>query len=220
MHMKPSFITFTGADENTDIERMRELSVQYPIEWGILFSHKLQGGVDFRYPGLYYVERFIKSGLNLSAHLCGKYARGAIEGEGENGALLNSLYHDDGIDLAVFNRIQINHGSPSAYAAGKYAWQHNARVILQTREQSYPTEKNVDWLYDASGGRGKTPEAWPAYPNRLVGFAGGMNPDNVAESLDNIAASGPYWIDMESGVRTDGWFDLDKVARVCEKVYN
>lgn len=25
-----------------------------------------------------------------------------------------------------------------------------------------------------------------------------------------------YWIDMESGVRTDDWFDLDKVVKVLQ----
>ena len=32
---------------------------------------------------------------------------------------------------------------------------------------------------------------------------------------------GEFWIDMESGVRTDDWFDLDKVRRVlaiCNEV--
>ena len=29
-----------------------------------------------------------------------------------------------------------------------------------------------------------------------------------------------YWIDMESGVRTDGLFDLEKCERVCRLVYN
>ena len=27
---------------------------------------------------------------------------------------------------------------------------------------------------------------------------------------------GDFWIDMESGVRTDDWFDLDKVTKVLE----
>jgi hypothetical protein len=34
---------------------------------------------------------------------------------------------------------------------------------------------------------------------------------------------GDFWIDMESGVRTDDWFDIDKVRRVleiCEPIIN
>ncbi|GAA4256618.1 hypothetical protein HLK65_28415 [Azospirillum formosense] len=41
----------------------------------------------------------------------------------------------------------------------------------------------------------------------------------MGEVLTQIAATEPYWIDMESGVRTDDWLDLDKVEAVCRAVY-
>ena len=47
---KPEFITFTGADDHTDVRDMVALSKLYPIEWGILFSISRQG-TDPRYPG-------------------------------------------------------------------------------------------------------------------------------------------------------------------------
>ena len=46
---RPAFITFTGADELTDVDEMVALARQYPIEWGVLFSPKLTGA-DPRYP--------------------------------------------------------------------------------------------------------------------------------------------------------------------------
>ena len=55
--------------------------------------------------------------------------------------------------------------------------------------------------------------------------AGGFNPENVADKLHYLLTNdevGDFWIDMESGVRTeDDWFDLDKVRRVlaiCNEV--
>ena len=57
-----------------------------------------------------------------------------------------------------------------------------------------------------------------------VGYAGGFNPENVADKLHYLLTNdevGDFWIDMESGVRTDDWFDLDKVRRVlaiCNEV--
>ena len=54
--------------------------------------------------------------------------------------------------------------------------------------------------------------------------AGGFNPENVADKLRYLLTNdevGDFWIDMESGVRTDDWFDLDKVRRVlaiCNEV--
>jgi phosphoribosylanthranilate isomerase len=50
------------------------------------------------------------------------------------------------------------------------------------------------------------------------GFAGGIGPDNVKRVIREISAKvdAPFWIDMESGVRTDDRFDLNKVRRVLE----
>ncbi len=84
----------------------------------------------------------------------------------------------------------------------------------------------VSWLFDRSGGRGVVAERLPVH-NRLLelaGFAGGIGPDNVMDVIRQINAAsspvlGPYWIDMESGVRTDDRFDLGKVESVLEQVY-
>ena len=72
-------------------------------------------------------------------------------------------------------------------------------------------------LLDASGGLGiDTPIV--LYPsNGKIGYAGGINEGNVATKLEYLlrnVRTGDFWIDMESGVRTDDWFDLDKVRRV------
>ena len=75
-------------------------------------------------------------------------------------------------------------------------------------------------LFDTSGGKGLHPIAFPEYPGHFCGYAGGIGPRNVLHTLDAInAPSDNYWIDMESGVRSDGWFDLEKVKQVCEWVY-
>ena len=74
-------------------------------------------------------------------------------------------------------------------------------------------------LLDASGGRGiDTPiDVFPT--SRKIGYAGGLNPENIADKLSFLMENvkiGRFWIDMESGVRTNDWFDLDKVVRVLE----
>lgn len=73
-------------------------------------------------------------------------------------------------------------------------------------------------LLDASGGRGIDTPIEVLKGNYKVGYAGGMNPDNVGEKLSYLMENvdGDFWIDMESGVRTDDWFDLDKVRKVLE----
>ena len=58
----------------------------------------------------------------------------------------------------------------------------------------------------------------------FCGYAGGLNPDTIGDALAAIAArvpdGQPYWIDMESGVRTDDRFDLDKCERVLIQAYD
>ena len=96
----------------------------------------------------------------------------------------------------------------------------------QLFEQCYINSgEHIAILLDKSGGLGiDTPIGFPPYAHRVhVGFAGGINPDNVIDKMNIITTSslvGKFWIDMESGVRTDDRFDLDKVEDVCKKVYD
>ena len=55
----------------------------------------------------------------------------------------------------------------------------------------------------------------------LHGYAGGLGPDNIESELQRIAAAAgdaPFWIDMETRVRSDNdeQFDLNKVRRCLE----
>lgn len=204
---KPDFITFTGADDWTDVDGMRALAQRYPIEWGVLFSHSRQG-IDPRYPreGL---SRICRSGLLLAAHLCGSYARLVMAGEEP------SFPYDNGF----FDRIQVNHPAPSVSALAAFQAGRGAQIIAQCRGEAFPAETSIGWLFDASGGRGVAPSVWPPHPGRLVGYAGGICPDNVTQVIADIGATAPYWLDMESGVRTDDRFDLGLCERVCQEVY-
>lgn len=220
--LPPSFITFTGADNLTDHTKMERLSALYPIEWGILFSPERQN-IDPRYPGGEAVSRLAWAvqlnrkaepvgGLRLAAHLCGRYSRLIMDG--------GSIAKIIPVDLGVFTRIQINHREPIVDRINDFRRAWGPRCIAQWRGNTFPRDTSVDWLFDRSGGKGQAPTFWPPYPGRLVGYAGGIGPGNVAEVIANIAATGPYWIDMETGVRTaDNCFDLDLCRQVCEIVY-
>lgn len=230
MTSPPKFITFTGADEHTDVARMLALSSRYPIEWGILFSPQRQGAG--RYPPMHWVEelRVRGHGLRFAAHLCGGYARDAIVGMLELG--IDKRLH---MFLAACERVQINTASPNLNIAGVAEWaaKNRLRVIFQTRT-TFPDDPRVDWLFDASGGRGVTPHAWPSpgptleSEKRMKGYAGGIRPETVAGIVkligsdcgDGCGADDNYYLDMESGVRdADDRFSLDKVEAVCVAVY-
>lgn len=211
---KPAFITFTGADDPKDIPGMLELSRLYPIEWGILFSPKKQGSP--RYPSIEFVRELCRHAhnLRLSAHLCGAYSRQVCEG-GTCGMEEPLSEHFQRVQLNTTGEVDLAHVA---------AWAEDLAVmpILQCREE-FPKSTDVLWLFDASGGRGLSPASWPdpgAGPNP-VGYAGGLNPSNVAAAVDDIGTKAShYWIDMETGVRDEhDRFDLSKCRAVCEAVY-
>lgn len=206
----PDFITFTGADDRTCVNWMRNLSLRFPIEWGVLFSPSRQG-TDQRHPGGDKQSELAWSGLRLAAHLCGGHAR-YVMGEGEKTRIP--------VDLGYWQRVQVNHATPDASRIAKFCHSWGTKGIGQSRGVSFPADAGVEWLFDTSAGRGAAPTAWPSHPGvGRVGYAGGINPSNVLDVLRAINSSGPYWIDMETGVRTDDWFDLDKCEQVCRLVY-
>lgn len=205
---KPKFITFTGADDHTDIDRMVELSSRYPIEWGILFSPKRQG--QGRYPSGEFVRRLTNRGsLRLSAHLCGQHSRWVIS------------RGSSPIWLGGFERAQINSAEPNIDYGRIARWgeQFDVQPILQCRG-AFPLTKGVSWLFDQSGGRGIEATWWPSqHGAAMCGYAGGIGPDNVLDVLAQLNAS-DFWIDMESSVRDkNNRFSLDRCEAVCQAVY-
>ena len=70
-------------------------------------------------------------------------------------------------------------------------------------------------LYDSSYGYGKLPEQWnpPVYDNHMMGYAGGLSPENIAENLDKIAQQVPenyrMWIDAEGRLMRPGTREFD-----------
>ncbi|WP_247896806.1 hypothetical protein [Azospirillum argentinense] len=206
----PEFITFTGLDARTDLARALHIATVYPVEFGVLFSGTRQGR-EPRYPDRKTITHIACAGLpRLAAHVCGGYAWRI------------NTNTPTGLNLTPFRRVQVNHPSPDAGAIAREMEEWGRpRGVAQTRDLEFPASTMVDWLFDRSAGEGKAPEEWPQHPggDRLVGYAGGIGPGNVGDVLRKIAATGPYWIDMESGVRTDDWLDLDKVEAVCRAFY-
>lgn len=127
------------------------------------------------------------------------------------------------IDLNHFDRAQINHSKADSSAIMKFSNENgHIHCIAQIHDADrFPERASVhSWLYDRSGGHGIVPEKFPPGPNYMVGYAGGINPDNVLDILDKIEANYPFWIDMETGVRDENdKFDLNNVEKICKLVY-
>lgn len=166
-----------------------------------------------------------------SAHLCGKAVRELIT----DGIIQQSLYIHPIANYC--QRVQLNFNvqktKPDLYRlfSGLSKYNHPA-VILQVNQSNkqfidavapFTDSDTFHHLFDASGGRGTEIATIPQpLEGKYCGYAGGLNPDNLAEKLALLDMSLPtdhvIWIDMESGVRTNNNFDLDKVQKCIEIV--
>lgn len=234
--MSLELVSLTGADDLVEPSALSALSAQYPfVEWAILLFPEREHTP--RNPSALWRENFLSLGLPYSAaHLCGSqvFRELLTPGEAQQARIA---------DLSRYRRIQLNINARRPEFTDEevlaiYRTLHAAglRLILQYHPASelviekflYDLDeegmKRVDILFDASRGTGLRPDAWPA-PHRFnlfCGYAGGLGPDVLEAELPKIKAAAttrhrrdlPYWIDMESGIRTDNTFDLKKVEQV------
>lgn len=225
-------VTITGADETVKPSELIEISKQYPfVEWGILFSKSGQGK-KLRYPSLEWINELLEAidnsdiKVNLSAHICGEYMRELLKGNNILPDLIkkfdrfqfNFKYFDCNVNEAAFVKLLID--DPVFFGS---------EIIFQLRNDlndnlfynlekvfSKRPEVTISGLYDCSGGTGQViNDNFPLLLSRFntyFGYAGGINPSNIGEIIRSILEKGKdnqnmkFWIDMESGVRTDNVF--------------
>lgn len=229
MIMKLKHITFTGLDERTDVNQLKIIQKAFPIvEFGVLMSKNWKTNGN-RYPDPDIISRFTDQGLNLSAHLCGSIARKAYTGDFKDVIDIYPIFaHPD------FKRTQINIAPYENIfeTAGTLEEKMEKEIIIQQRSPSIKDshafirfelknpDTDVTLLVDPSGGRGVDEGLDIIATLYKTGYAGGINADNVEGKLQflmDMETVGDFWIDMESGVRTDDWFDINKVMDVLEK---
>ena len=221
----PFLCTLTGADDTTHPEELFRISAEFPfVEWGILHHASLKG--QGRYPSFGWVEALCSQ---MPAHPDARFALHVCGTAAVNEFLLET--GDVCRAAALFGRVQINF----------VATRHDPALVIQTiRRKSRQiiitqhNEANASLLpslvgipnhavlFDASGGRGVSPGAWPTHlPNKTCGYAGGLGPDNLARELPRIehaAGQDPYWVDMEGKLRNDAdRFDLAR-GRLCLEI--
>lgn len=225
-----SILTLTGIDERTDVSWIDKMNTKFRLpssgrsglEFGILLSPKDQASP--RYASMQTITRF--SPLyphTIAYHLCGGYARMVLS---PNWTDLCSLVNFD-----LINRVQVNTKDDSAEAIltlQQFSAHIGKPVIMQWRGDHFPYIANLSLLQDNSGGRGVLETNWISrhYTSLLVrpqpvGYAGGLGPDNIREELPRIvnASKGNFWIDCESSLRTDDWFDQDKAEAMATAVW-
>lgn len=239
--MSLNLITFTGVDDATDLTHLAAIARSYTTirpEFGVLIGSSTFNPAYDEYRGIFpSVQRATDLrdlgrilGFDTALHICGDPVRNLLtEGEAQNGQMSNQVY---GLSYG-FTRVQLNlHGDEwneqrieataqrlrtiLPYLGGQH-------VILQHRaewEAVPDLPARVEFLFDRSEGRGILDLlGWPRPPAPeflpRVGYAGGLDNTNIAWAVRFArSAPGAVWLDMESRIRTNGKFDLDKVERV------
>jgi len=221
--MRLKHITFTGIDAKTDIQDLIDIQHEFPIaKFGVLTSyHWYENGNRYLNPAFLNNLYAGNGELNLSLHICGSMAHDAADG------YWNKIEHHMFDTLRLFKRVQLNvaNRTDNPYRLASTPNKHTEVIIQQKGVHDIEMFErsmwmNVSVLLDASGGQGiDTPiEVLPNVGKSFkVGYAGGINPSNVADKLAYLLQNdqvGDFWIDMESGVRTDDWFDTNKAHMV------
>lgn len=231
------FVTLTGVDEQTDLARLLDLSVQHPfVEWAVLYDPRL-AGTSPRHPSLAFLARFAEfckeHDLHSALHLCGPIVQELAQMSD-----LDSRKHPVMLLAQSFGRVQLNVNlrrskiSDSDLESLCSEIRHSeqlTRVILQHHSGNasftsrHLNHNEFDILLDESGGCGVVPDAWPDITWQHVfriGFAGGIGPDTLQQVLDGLRKlplRHPFWVDMESGVRNaQDLLDLDKCELVLQ----
>lgn len=213
-------VSIAGPDNDVKHEDLLALSKEFPfVEWAILIASPDRNGTH-RYPDILWRTKF--SGeilplacMNACAHYCGPKVMDWLHGK---------------IGHALYKRVQLNVRELTAEQVDliKARAEHFSGVDIivplkhGTKDiwKEFQGYQNIVFLYDASGGHGKTPTFWrKPIAGHLTGYAGGLGPENIKEvlkGLDFLIGDGYTWVDMESNVRTDNKLDLGKVRMVLE----
>lgn len=214
------YITITGVDTKTDINRLISLSSKYPnVEWGFLYSFWNEGK-EPRYMSVDDIIKFatllVQAECNTSLHLCGQAFRDFVDFPVLQGS------------LELFNRVQLNFNASAKnmpalcdLTEAILAWPDTQFIIQYNDNNKYLWRvlydiPNLALLCDASGGRGKEIDTFEIPATGIfTGYAGGIGPNNIKQIKNDLAdIQGVGWLDMESNVRTNDWLDLNKVEAV------
>jgi hypothetical protein len=248
--IQPFCVSITGADDNVRIEDLIALGQAYSfVEWGILHFPEKEGtphnpALEWRSECAAQCRRHrVRTALHLCAsqtfrmllarqeepsffYELRQYARVQANLNGRE----RTFSHSELVDIY---RSLLEHDVPLIlqYHEGSARAINRLLAALATTSISLPQRVSV--LFDASCGKGKSPHAWekPYSVGDIAidtGYAGGISPENIWSVLDAVeqAVSGGgtaphrYWIDMQSGVRTQGQFDIDKVERVLSVIFS
>lgn len=159
--------------------------------------------------------------MNFSLHLCGSVIDRYLQEDNDIIKIANKS-----------NRIQLNINIDKYSDYDKLSdsilevsYKYNHHIILQQNKSKKQfndiilskAKNTISLLNDDSCGFGKViNDISPVNALYFTGYAGGICPDNVLSIVKAIDSKNnmPYYIDMESGIRNNDLFTLEKCSQV------
>lgn len=212
-------VTFSGIDQWTKIKDVIEIYRKYPfVEFAYLYTESRKAGN--RYPQPVMLKAYKKAGVPMAVHICGKAAHEVMK-TGDWTPVYNAI----GQYMDIFDRIQINIPKTNHFSRN-VVFPEGKQIIMQIHQgteemfECYRNRPFVQGFQDSSGGHGIACSEWMKPETDFFGYAGGINPENVVQVVDAISRICPtdFWIDMETGIRTNDKFDVGKCEQVCKAI--
>jgi len=222
-------ISFVGIDAQTNLEELK--CFEDDCEFSVLYSDSKSQTKHIRYPSYDFCNNFldwaIKNRVNGSLHLCGN-------------VIDRYLNQDkDVLDLCDKSaRIQLNlniANYPNYQELADKICQVNDKyqyniILQQNKTKSKFMEvllnqvtRPISLLHDSSGGFGREiSETVKPDTHHFTGYAGGINPENVLRIVNLIENNNPdgrpFYIDMESGIRENNIFSIEKCHQIVKNL--
>ncbi len=236
--MKPSFISFVGIDQSTNFNDLLSFK-NSKYEFGVLHSEG-RNGKDPRYPGTSFCKEFLQftndNSIDNSLHLCGSSIDGFLN---EDKNIIDLCFLAGRIQLNLnINKYSTKY-SELANIILDLIQKHSFNIILQMNNSKREFNKtffskinkftftncSLSLLHDSSGGFGrKITEIYPPYKKFITGYAGGINETNILSVIKSINDinydENNYYVDMESGVRVDNKFSIEKCLAIKNLIDN
>lgn len=224
-----SLVSFVGVDIHTNRKDILQFGSWIPCEWSVLFSDSKSQTKHVRYPDYQFCKEFLEWCVENrrmgSLHLCGSVIDRYFKQENDVMELCKKAMRIQ-LNLNIDNYPDHEKLTDDILSVVS---NHNHKVILQqnkTKEKFMEVflkktqmKTKIGLLHDGSGGFGRViSQVDPPDNFHFTGYAGGIKPENVAEIVGLIEKNNPnnkqYYIDMESGVRENNIFSIDKCRQV------
>ena len=230
-------VAIAGVDESVRPEQLSGLSRKYPfVEWSVLYSGKTKPLAGF--PSIEWIRDLVEeskrfqtetgSPMKLSVHLCELSVKGLIREEEFYPyfePILEFLPHFQRMQLnAIFEHLTAYWNSlPEKLrklpCSPQIIIQYNGKdenkaIYKMLCKEGFDTV----FLHDRSNGQGVERE-WLPPEGTYCGYAGGLKPETLEESLSAIARvtnGHPIYLDLQSGVRENGLFSLARAEQVLK----